>query len=90
MHELSRHIVHMSETIQAVAKVVASALHHIQSREDQPITTNIISGLGASARFLEGLKLRSDAFRDRLDNEIQFVSQFLAPVYEYCRPLLKF
>lgn len=78
MHELSRHIIHMSETIQVAAQVATTAPDYIQAYhrptdQDGIDISNIVSGLRSSAQFLQALKLRSDAFRDRLENEIRFV-----------------
>lgn len=73
MHDLGRHIIHISETIEAAATVVASAFNHIQAHQHKPDIANIISGIETSVRLLEALKLRSGAFRDRLQNEIGLV-----------------
>lgn len=82
MHELSRHSIHMSETLQAASKTVEEALRDIETRLMSPgsglglatmNTRNIVAGIRFSNVFLNNLKLRSDAFVARLENEIQMV-----------------
>lgn len=82
MHELSRHAIHMSETLQAAMKTVESTLDYVDSHfrpeETVPKETaicpmNVIAGIRFSADFLGNLKLRSDAFVDRIHNEVQLV-----------------
>ncbi|KEY64392.1 hypothetical protein S7711_08454 [Stachybotrys chartarum IBT 7711] len=81
MHELSRHAIHMSETLQAAMKTVESTLEYVDShfrpketvpRETAICPMNVIAGIRFSAGFLGNLKLRSDAFVDRIHNEVQF------------------
>ncbi|KAK8848624.1 corA-like mg2+ transporter protein domain-containing protein [Apiospora arundinis] len=76
MHELSRHVIHINETLQVAANTThamvvharslitaASPLHHTRS-------DNVVSGLRHSHDFLLNLGLRSKAFTDRINNEI--------------------
>jgi hypothetical protein len=88
MAELGRHIIHMSETIQVAAKVVASVFKHVLAHKHNHDVSNIISGIETSNRLLEALKLRSDAFRDRLENEIRLVRIYIptcmVETVQYC------
>lgn len=77
MHEMSRHVIHMSETLQAAEKTVKSTLRHIENtelRDNRSSAVNVTTGIQFSARFLANLKLRSDAFSERIQNEIRLVS----------------
>lgn len=82
MHELSRHVVHMSETLQVATKTMKAILRNVESRdateENQETKNNVLEGLRMSSRFMSNLKLRADAFEDRLDNEIRLVGNALA------------
>ncbi|RYP38835.1 hypothetical protein DL767_002397 [Monosporascus sp. MG133] len=69
MHELSRHAIHMSETLQVAGKTVQGMV--LTTGSSIPATYEILNGLQFSAGFLNNLKLRADAFIDRLDNEIR-------------------
>ncbi|GAW16179.1 hypothetical protein ANO14919_056020 [Xylariales sp. No.14919] len=76
MHEYARHVVHSSETLQAASAVAMKMIDHFQMqstsrRNDDSGPDNILSGLHFSSQFLMNLKLRADAFKERLDNEIQ-------------------
>ncbi|KAH6981644.1 hypothetical protein BKA56DRAFT_672449 [Ilyonectria sp. MPI-CAGE-AT-0026] len=75
MHELSRHTIHMSETLQVAAKTVKATLRYVDSHplpgQSKAGVMNTIAGLQFSAGFLANLKLRADAFVDRLENEIR-------------------
>lgn len=86
MHELSRHAIHMSETLQVAAKTVKSTLRYVDSHplpdESKAGVANTIAGLQFSASFLANLKLRADAFVDRLENEIRLVSNFLSSLLD--------
>ncbi|KAK7225436.1 hypothetical protein V2G26_013439 [Clonostachys chloroleuca] len=90
MHELSRHSIHMSETLQAASKTVEEALRDIETRLMSPgsglglatmNTRNIVAGIRFSNVFLNNLKLRSDAFVARLENEIQMAYNMVS-VYQ--------
>jgi hypothetical protein len=93
MHELSRHSIHMSETLQAASKTVEETLRDIETRLISPgsglglattNTRNIVAGIRFSNVFLNNLKLRSDAFVARLENEIQMVRIYYYPQLEIC------
>ena len=77
LHELARHAIHMSETIQAATSTVQLAVRNVEiysssaGAHAKPINT--IIGLQSSANSLETLKLRSDSFVKRIANEIDFV-----------------
>lgn len=76
MHEMSRHAIHMSETLEAAAKTVKSTLRHIEhatSGDNNPSTLNVTAGIQFAASFLANLMLRSDAFSERIQNEIRLV-----------------
>ncbi|CAH0050896.1 unnamed protein product [Clonostachys solani] len=90
MHELSRHSIHMSETLQAASKTVEETLRDIETRLMSPgsglglatmNTRNIVAGIRFSNVFLNNLKLRSDAFVARLENEIQMAYNMVS-VYQ--------
>ncbi|KAI9167885.1 Mg2+ transporter protein, CorA-like/Zinc transport protein ZntB [Paramyrothecium foliicola] len=82
MHELSRHAIHMSETLQVAAKTVKSTLRHFESHlvpnQPGPTAVNIIAGLHYSSSVLANLKLRADAFVSRIDNEIQLAYNIIS------------
>jgi hypothetical protein len=82
MHELSRHAIHMSETVQVATLSVKLALEIIESQlqllsltndNEKNDARNVIDGIRFSASFIAALKLRSDAFVDRIENEIKMV-----------------
>jgi hypothetical protein len=82
MHELARHAIHMSETLEVGSRTVKEFLQsckswHESSEDNSPIETitgTITDNLRFSSDFLSNLKKRADAFTDRLDNEIRLVS----------------
>lgn len=77
MHELSRHVIHISETLKAATRNLNALV------EDQK--TTVLSGLSTgskdhvsralklSSNRLTNLQERAQAFVDRLHNEIQLV-----------------
>lgn len=84
MHELSRHVIHISETL----KVASSSLvemtnaHHsfstlfpLGARGDgqSEASQQIRKELQLSSNLLSNLQSRAQAFVDRLQNEIQLV-----------------
>lgn len=80
MHELSRHAIHTSETLQVAARNVEAALHHFEAHlsassplRKSPTTLDVLAGIHTSAGQLASLKLRADSFVKRLENEIQLV-----------------
>ncbi|KAF4450956.1 Mg2+ transporter protein, CorA-like/Zinc transport protein ZntB [Fusarium austroafricanum] len=88
MHELSRHAIHMSETLQVATKTVNSTLRHVDShvnilphQSSEARAMNTIAGLQFSAGLLANLKLRADAFVDRLENEIRLAYNIVS-VYQ--------
>ncbi|KAI0502741.1 hypothetical protein F5B22DRAFT_632198 [Xylaria bambusicola] len=76
MHEYARHVIHSSETLQAASAVANKIIDHFErqntsEKNDFGKSDNILNGLRFSAQFLMNLKLRADAFKERLNNEIQ-------------------
>ncbi|CAG7556360.1 unnamed protein product [Fusarium equiseti] len=77
MAELSRHAIHMSETLEVAQQTVNSMLErvgpelHQQGVGFEGSSINTIAGLQFSAGLLANLKLRADAFVNRLENEIR-------------------
>ncbi|KAI1451938.1 hypothetical protein F4805DRAFT_60031 [Annulohypoxylon moriforme] len=69
LHELSRHVIHMSETLQAASETTQSIM---RQSDLAPAQQEIFYGLNFSSGFLVNLKLRADAFTSRLDNEIKW------------------
>lgn len=80
--ELSRHTLHMTETISVAMKTASMALLRAesQSRSIDYLTSgamrleNVVAGIQFSSSFLESLKERANAFAERVRNEIQTVS----------------
>ncbi|CAG9941093.1 unnamed protein product [Clonostachys rosea f. rosea IK726] len=90
MHELSRHAIHMSETVQVATLSVKLALEIIESQlqllsltndNEKNDARNVIDGIRFSASFIAALKLRSDAFVDRIENEIKMAYNIVS-VYQ--------
>ena len=78
MHELSRHVIHETETLEVTARTVASiAQHHRQCTHGNGLTqieSSCTSDLEFYQRFLGNLQLRAAAFDKRLQNEITLVN----------------
>lgn len=80
--ELSRHTLHMTETISVAMKTASMALLRAdtQSRSVDCLTNgamrleNVVAGIQFSSSFLGSLKERANAFAERVRNEIQTVS----------------
>ncbi|KAK8007305.1 glycosyltransferase family 28 domain-containing protein [Apiospora arundinis] len=76
MHELSRHVIHINETLQVAANTTHAMVVHARSliTATSPLhhtrSDNVVSGLRHSHDFLLNLGLRSKAFTDRINNEI--------------------
>ncbi|CAI6099849.1 unnamed protein product [Clonostachys chloroleuca] len=77
--ELSRHTLHMTETISVAMKTASMALLRAdtQSRSVDCLTNgamrleNVVAGIQFSSSFLGSLKERANAFAERVRNEIQ-------------------
>ncbi|VUC25575.1 unnamed protein product [Clonostachys rosea] len=77
--ELSRHTLHMTETISVATKTASMALlrAEAQSRSVDSLSSgamrleNVVAGIQFSSSFLESLKERANAFAERVRNEIQ-------------------
>lgn len=93
MHELSRHAIHMSETVQVASLSVKLALEIIEAQlqihvlslanvTEENDARNVVDGIRFSASFIAALKLRSDAFVDRIENEIKMVIISFPPFSE--------
>jgi hypothetical protein len=98
MHELSRHIIHMSETFDVAVQTVEQIIRFqerwsipIPSDPSSPATPGNVASppysesyrkaeaeleedLLVHQLFFNNLKIRADAFEERLHNEIQLVS----------------
>ncbi|KAH7322613.1 hypothetical protein B0I35DRAFT_184974 [Stachybotrys elegans] len=72
MHELLRHAIHMNETLEVATKTAKLAMRQVEAyNAPNTAATNVLSGLRGSAGYLANLKLRSEAFVSRIENEIQ-------------------
>jgi hypothetical protein len=83
MHEVSRHVIHISETLAAASKtmtaVVAAQEAFIKERDMQGLMTpsgfkRNAQNVRLSANFLANSQLRAQAFVERLENEIKLVA----------------
>jgi hypothetical protein len=83
MHEVSRHVIHISETLAVASKtmtaVVAAQEAFIKERDIQGLitpsgSTRNVQHMRLSANFLANSQLRAQAFVQRLENEIQLVA----------------
>lgn len=82
LFELSRHTLHMCETLEVAMRTTSMALLQVESQvhSAEPATAssmrlnNTISGIRFSSSFLENLKNRADVFSRRVENEIKLVS----------------
>jgi hypothetical protein len=84
MHELSRHIIHSSETLNAAIRTVSDivqessdcarscCLVRAEGRKDTQ-SPKLTGNLRSHASFLQNLKERTDAFYKRIQNEITLV-----------------
>ncbi|KAH6671517.1 hypothetical protein F5X68DRAFT_264771 [Plectosphaerella plurivora] len=83
MHEYSRHAIHMSETLRVAQKTVKAMLQVAESHGSNGsipdgMIDNTLAGLQFSNLFLANLKLRSDAFVDRIKNEIRLAYNIIS------------
>ena len=83
MHEVLRHVIHISETLTVASKTMLSvvAAQDTFSKESNMQGLIIPSGskrngqhLLLAANLLTNLQLRAQAFVDRLENEVQLVA----------------
>lgn len=76
--ELTRHIIHMNEVLDATARTIRAILQNHNNRCAVPSAdscSNSVSGeIAFSEHILENLKLRANAFDRRLQAEITLVS----------------
>ncbi|CAI6096074.1 unnamed protein product [Clonostachys chloroleuca] len=85
LFELSRHTLHMCETLEVAMRTTSMALLQVQSQvhSAEPATaspmrlTNTISGIRFSSSFLENLKNRADVFSKRVENEIKLADNMV-------------
>jgi hypothetical protein len=84
MAELSRHAIHMSETLQVASNtmraVYENSILYPSSDSTESRQRRAVHGLRFSSEFLANLKLRADAFIGRLDNETQLVSALVCVI----------
>jgi hypothetical protein len=87
MAELSRHIIHMSETLQVAVNILGTVLEASKPGENSQWSSGpaerINESLRFSTEFLRNLQQRSDAFADRLQNEMTLVRA--TPMYRMPR-----
>jgi hypothetical protein len=86
MHELSRHVIHKSETLEVAARTLKAMIESHGGRSEcsdklandphQTKHLQVKENLRYYADFLENLRLRSQAFEKRLQNEIILVNCF--------------
>jgi hypothetical protein len=83
MHEVSRHVIHISETLTVASKTMLAvvAAQEAFSKENQMRGGIITSDskrngqhLQLSANLLANFQVRAQAFVERLENEIQLVA----------------
>lgn len=87
MHEISRHIIHSTEILRAGLHTLESITKDFESfckEEDFELLVKdlrsqkqMAKSLSFSTTTLQNLQFRSDAFYQRLRNEIELVSQIL-------------
>ncbi|CAH0053737.1 unnamed protein product [Clonostachys solani] len=85
LFELSRHTLHMCETLEVAMRTTSTVLLQAESQvhSAEPATassmrlTNTISGIRFSSGFLENLKNRADVFSKRVENEIKLADNMV-------------
>ncbi|CAG9942851.1 unnamed protein product [Clonostachys rosea f. rosea IK726] len=85
LFELSRHTLHMCETLEVAMRTTSMALLQVESQvhSAEPATAssmrlnNTISGIRFSSSFLENLKNRADVFSRRVENEIKLADNMV-------------
>ncbi|RAK97064.1 uncharacterized protein BO80DRAFT_428578 [Aspergillus ibericus CBS 121593] len=82
LHEVSRHVIHISETLNAAVTNAAAILqdHKLWRRSleaSSAYPNNTARTLGLYSNLLSNLKLRADAFVSRMENEIKCASNLL-------------
>ncbi|CAH0000771.1 unnamed protein product [Clonostachys byssicola] len=85
LFELSRHTLHMCETLEVAMRTTSQALLQVQSQahsaEPEMVSSmrlaNTISGIRFSSSFLENLKNRADVFAKRVENEIKLADNMV-------------
>lgn len=86
LHDLARHIIHVSETLDLAVKTVGSVLQqHASFMNDGPSTLpnkdayrNVHERLLFFEQMFEGLRCRSSSNKERLQNEIQLAFNVVA------------
>lgn len=78
MHELSRHTIHETETLEVTARTLAIiSKQHGRCRHVGSVDSDVgscVTDIDFHQQFLENLRLRAAAFVQRLQNEIRLVS----------------
>ena len=78
LHEQSRHILHISETLGAASNNFSKITEDLELwmrylRPDSRLPTNTARDMKLYSNLVSNLKLRADAFVFRMDNEIKCV-----------------
>ena len=76
MHEAARHVIHCSEMLDTAISVVEEMKEEIflsPLAQNDPASIAITKDLGFCISLLKGYLNRSQALKDRLDNEINLV-----------------
>ncbi|KAK4863266.1 hypothetical protein LT330_002044 [Penicillium expansum] len=83
LHELSRHVIHISETMDAASSNLGAIVrdHDLWTRSNTPssaATKRLSKALLLRENMIHNLNFRAKAFVGRMDNEIKCASNFVA------------
>jgi hypothetical protein len=88
MHELSRHLAHILETLRATRNTMKAILANTECHVDpdeSPVDLNELGRPDNTVKFwdmfLLNLELRAGSFSERLENEISLVTPPLVPEF---------
>ena len=82
MHEIARHVIHIAETLMMAKETLAGLIQEYEAflDENTPRPTELVvhsnqlkRSLRSQSTFLSCLHLRSEALKERLQNEINLV-----------------
>ncbi|OJJ36953.1 hypothetical protein ASPWEDRAFT_436777 [Aspergillus wentii DTO 134E9] len=78
MHELSRHVIHISESLNVASNNLLAIARDHQDLTPSIRSTNTTKALQLHANMLSNLRLRADAFVERMNNEIGCASNLVS------------